>query len=352
MQRAPSVQNGQPDSATEVEPHLPSLRLPLARLLQLVTLLQCGRFPNARRLAEACAVSRRTIYRDLTTLETAGISVLYHPDRQGYQVARECLLQPTQLDDKEALALLLMTRLAGDGDSFGLSIAAERAVAKVVQALPGEKRSRITSWADLIASDASPVRCPPDHDATYELILSALVQRKRLRLWCRDHDHHAGATTKLGLYRLAWIDRHWSLVGHSSADRAIRSFDVGRIERAELTDESYSIPPRFRLDRFLRKSPVGPSSRPLQVQLRFTPSAAAAVRASPRRASGTLTVRPDGGLDLFLKIERLDDVLPWLTEFGDAVELLKPDELRSEVRTWAERIARTHATAEKGVKSD
>ena len=80
----------------------PSLRLPLARLLQLLMILQSERFPNARRLAEACAVSRRTIYRDLAILEAAGISVLYQPERQGYQLARDCLLQPTQLDDKEA----------------------------------------------------------------------------------------------------------------------------------------------------------------------------------------------------------------------------------------------------------
>src|SRR5437764_4215321 len=88
-----------------------SLRLPLVRLLQLVMILQSGRFPNAQRLADACAVSRRTIYRDLAILEAAGIPAVYRPDRQGYQLAVESFLQPAQLDDQEALALLFLSRL-------------------------------------------------------------------------------------------------------------------------------------------------------------------------------------------------------------------------------------------------
>ena len=99
--------NGKPRAAGlgDVLATSADLRLPLARLLQLLTVLQAERFPNVRRLAEACGVSRRTIYRDLTTLETAGLSIVYHPDRQGYRIGRECLLQPSQLDDREALAL-------------------------------------------------------------------------------------------------------------------------------------------------------------------------------------------------------------------------------------------------------
>ena len=46
----------------------------LARLLQIVTLLQTERCPNARMLAEACEVSRRTIYRDFSTIAAAGIA--------------------------------------------------------------------------------------------------------------------------------------------------------------------------------------------------------------------------------------------------------------------------------------
>jgi proteasome accessory factor B len=344
MRPPPAVRNYRIESELESEPHSPSIRLPLARLLQLLMLLQSERFPNARRLAEACAVSRRTIYRDLTTLETAGLSVLYIPDRQGYQLARDCVLPPTQLDDREALALLLMTRLGVAQDPFGLLLAARNAVAKVVQALPGEKRRWIANLSELLADDPMTALLPSDRQPIYESILRALSERKRLRLWYRDREKSATATTTLSLYRLARFQRHWSVVGHSSAHGEVRIYAVPWIQRAELTDESYSIPPRFRLDRFLRKLGSNDSAPLQQVRLRFTPEVAPDVRDSPRPSGQVLSAGAGGGLDLSLEVDSLDEILPWVITFGDQVEVLQPEQLRIALRGWAEKIARIHSS--------
>ncbi len=83
MQNPRTVEHARNHTTLDLEPRAAALRLPLARLLQLLMILQSERFPNARRLAEACAVSRRTIYRDLATLEAAGIDVLYQTETAG-----------------------------------------------------------------------------------------------------------------------------------------------------------------------------------------------------------------------------------------------------------------------------
>src|SRR6516225_6244023 len=98
--------NGHEPSIALLEPSHSS-RFPLARLIQLIVLLQTERYPNARRLAEICEVSRRTIYRDLAALTGAGITVLYRSDRQGYQLAQSVFLQPPKMEEREALALLV-----------------------------------------------------------------------------------------------------------------------------------------------------------------------------------------------------------------------------------------------------
>ena len=89
---------------TKIAEHSPTSQFPLARLLQLIVLLQTEQCPNARRLADICEVSRRTIYRDLATLAGAGITIVYRPDRQGYELARDLFLQPPRLEEKEILA--------------------------------------------------------------------------------------------------------------------------------------------------------------------------------------------------------------------------------------------------------
>jgi biotin operon repressor len=219
MQTPHPIQYGPDGSSVELEPRSPSLRLPLARLLQLLMILQSERFPNARRLADACAVSRRTIYRDLATLEAAGIAVLYQPQRQGYQLARDRWLQPTQLEDNEALALLIMSRLGGAGAPFGLLRHARSGLVKLVQALPAELRGRITMSSELIPDNAAALELAPDRQSIHETVLTALSRRRRLSLWHREHELSRVRSTKLSLYRLARIRGQWSLVGYSSADR-------------------------------------------------------------------------------------------------------------------------------------
>ncbi|MEO6286941.1 MAG: HTH domain-containing protein [Dyadobacter sp.] len=50
----------------------------VSRLVALLTLLQTKRLLTARELAHRFAVSTRTIYHDIRTLESAGIPVVTH----------------------------------------------------------------------------------------------------------------------------------------------------------------------------------------------------------------------------------------------------------------------------------
>jgi predicted DNA-binding transcriptional regulator YafY len=236
-------------------------RYPLARLLQLIILLQTERCPNARRLSEICEVSRRTIYRDLAALADAGITVLYRPDRQGYQLARSLFLQPPRMEEREALALLVLCRQGSLGDSLGLSYAANQAVDKLVQSLPEANRTRLMAAAEILG-DATP-RCgvPADLEAVHEQLLAAVAERRQVRLWIRQSPADGVETTKMAIYRLARIKGCWCLVGRSSWHCRVVVVPVPQIERIVSTADSYSIPPRFNLERFLAQgepSPVAP----------------------------------------------------------------------------------------------
>src|SRR5262249_54560228 len=144
------------------------------------------RFPNAQRLADACAVSRRTIYRDLAILEAAGIIVVYRRDRQGYQLAGEGVFPPAQLDDQEAMALLLLSRLCPADPPFGLARQVRSGVDKVIQALPVEVRGRVNLGGEPIVGDPMTLELPADRQPIYAAIWRALRQRRQMRIWYRD----------------------------------------------------------------------------------------------------------------------------------------------------------------------
>ena len=56
------------------------------RLLQLIGLLQAGRGYNTDALAQACGVSRRTVFRDLDLLRLSGLPLLFDENQQRYRI--------------------------------------------------------------------------------------------------------------------------------------------------------------------------------------------------------------------------------------------------------------------------
>ncbi|MGC8643335.1 MAG: helix-turn-helix transcriptional regulator [Isosphaeraceae bacterium] len=233
---------------------LPANRFPISRLLQLIVLLQAGRCPNARRLAEICEVSTRTVYRDLAILADAGITVNYRADRQGYEIARGLFLQPPRLEEREVLALLTLCRYWNQGDDLGLRCAAIQAVDKLIQSLPEPLRTRFLDAAEILGEHPAATSAAPKQASIHDEILAALVQRKQLRLWVREQSREESQATKIAIYRLTRVGTSWCLVGRSSWHCAVTLVPIDRIERVEPTADPYEIPPRFNLERFLAQN--------------------------------------------------------------------------------------------------
>ena len=287
-----------------------------------------------------CAVSRRTIYRDLALLEAAGITVVYHPDRQGYELVGQGVLQPTPLDEPEALALLVQSRLYPVDEPFGLLSLARTGLDKVIQALPDELRRRLLLGSELIAGDPSPWKLPPDRRVVYEAVWSALRQRRQMRLWYREDSQGSLFTTKVSLYRLVHIGGGWSVVGRSTLHREVRLFPIPWIQRVDVTEEPYTIPPRFRLERWLTRTN---GERSYEAHLRFTPQVAPLVHDSRARFGQVASRLDSGELDVFLEAPSAEEIIRWILGFGEHVEVLAPAALRRAVRDKAEQIARIHA---------
>jgi predicted DNA-binding transcriptional regulator YafY len=319
----------------------------LARLLQLIVALQSDRCPNARELAEMCEVSRRTIYRDLETLGEAGFAVRYRTDRQGYQLIKGPSLQPPSLDEREALALVILSRPWRGGDELGLLRHARAGAIKLVHSLAPEVRSRVAARSELIPEPAITPTLPGDRPLIYEVLLDALADRLQLRIWYHEDERQPLETTKLSPYRLILAHDAWALVGRSTLHRQVRIFRIPRIRRIILTDDPYTIPPRFDLERFLAQAWArerGPDRR--EVWLRFSARIAPDIRDTVWHRSQRLVSLDDGRIDLHLIIDGLDEIRRWVLGFGDQVEILDPPELRDRIHEVAMRMARHHGRAD------
>ncbi|APW60453.1 helix-turn-helix transcriptional regulator [Paludisphaera borealis] len=323
---------------------------PLARLLQLVMLLQTERCPNARQLAEACEVSRRTIYRDFSTLGAAGIAVHYVPDRQGYQLARNVFLQPTRLQEKEALALLLISRCWEGAGTVGLLRQARIAVDKVLQGLPQELRASINHCSELLPEVPEVEELPGNGHILFDGVLAAMTCRRQIRLWYREQGRAEAEveTTKMSLYRLPRIQGQWALVGRSSVHRGVVMVPFPWIEKIEPTTDSYTLPPRFQLKRFLdpshgRRRRAGASP---EIVLRLRGGLSRRIDDLPWKGRRRMISLGRDVAELAVEVDSLEDLASVVLSFGDEMEVIGPDALREAVGGLAARIARRYQNAE------
>jgi predicted DNA-binding transcriptional regulator YafY len=237
-------------------------RSQLDRLLRIIHVLRSGRRPNVRQLAEECEVSRRTIFRDLDSIEVAGIPVEYDPARQGYRIQGDEASGHRKLTEREVLALAVLTAQNGTADPFGLKRVAREAIGKLLESLDAGARERVEAVLDAV-SERAPADVAPPLSQAFENLFEAIARRVQVRLTL--HRSSTGAT-KVAPYRIFADGSGWHLVGRSSIDRGVRLFALAEIEDVILTDEQARIPPRFRLAAWLELSKRGRATGPIEAE--------------------------------------------------------------------------------------
>ena len=235
-----------------------------------------------------------------------------------------------------------MSRVGSIPDPFGSLLPGRRALTKVIHSLPTRLRGRITESSELLPAADPCAVIPEKRQAMYELIIGALLHRQRLRLKLRESNVKAVSSTAFDLYRLAWLGGQWALIGHSSADEGTRLFWLPWIEAVHPTSEGYKLPPRFNLVRFLKGLQPKQSRRRSNVHLRFSARVAPLIHDMPVKTGQRLEVAPDGTTELFMTVNAVDQILHWVLGFGDQVKVIEPQELKSAVCDWANRIIRQY----------
>ena len=141
-------------------------------------------------------------------------------------------------------------------------------------------------------------------------------------------------STMLSPYHILYSNREWLVVGRSSVDREIRTIPILKIQKSEILDETFKLPSRFNLSRYLSNSwdPIHHSRKSHQVKLRFESSVADSASLTCWDPSQEIKKLKGGAIELCVKVDNLDQIAKWALSFGDQVEVLLPHSFRDLVK--------------------
>ncbi len=211
-------------------------RSQLGRMFQLILALRGERYPNATALARECEVSTRTIYRDLTTLELAGVPVRYVPERQGYQLGPGFGLSPPKLAIDECQAVVLGLLLSGINDRLGLGAQSRAAAAKLIESLPEPERGQLRGLQGKLRRAGMNGAATRTRGSVVSPLLVGIACNLQVDAWVKAGEQAAGARLRLTPCYL--MDDGLRCVLYASrADRPrLVAIPVASLERVELTD--------------------------------------------------------------------------------------------------------------------
>jgi predicted DNA-binding transcriptional regulator YafY len=313
-------------------------------------LLELATFVGAHRtgvtldeVEERFGISRRTAQRMMQALEIQFLDTESGYDEDGHKrwrLATGGLRDLLTLTPDELAALDIsietLARSSLDLEAAALSRLRE----KILALVPGSKMARVEAdheallEAQGLACRPGPVaRIDPDIAAT---IATALKASCRLKICYRSRGAAIGTPRIIEPYGILIGIRRYLVAKPIGDTGPLRSYVAERIESAELISESFVRDPSFDINRHAQKA-FGAFQNELEdgeVIWKFKPAAAEHARAFIFHPTQTQEDQPDGSLLVRFRASGHLEMCWHLYMWGDQVEVLEPDALRTMVERY------------------
>jgi proteasome accessory factor B len=305
------------------------------RLFRLITQIQGSPNLNARRLAELCDMTERTIYRDLEQLEGAGVPISFDPDSGGYAIRRDFFLRPVDLTLEEAMAVLILAERVGAQEQIPHVAEAAKAAEKLLAVLPRQIAEMINEVMPRITVSLAQASNEPTSDV-YGAMRSAIINRRGLECAYESSSHQSPAETdrfRFDPYALYFGQRAWYVIGFHHGRHEIRTLKLSRFTRCKSIDKPYFIPDDFSLDRHFGQAwRMMPSGTIHNIKLHFDAEFAETVADTHWHDTQEVQWLEDDSIHMSFRVDGLNEIIWWILSYGPHCRVIEPPELVAQVR--------------------
>jgi len=312
---------------------------PTARLLELLELLQAQPLLTGREISDRLEIDPRTVRRYVEALQRLGIPVEGQRGvGGGYRIRPGYRLPPLMLTDDEAVAVALGVQAAGRMGLAGSAEAVDGALVKIHRVLPDGLRRRVEALEATLDFTSRARRSAPVRGDTVLLLADVIRRRRRVRGTYRAF---SGDETRreLSPHGLVVHSGRWYLAAYDHLRDDLRTFRVDRMRRLRaISETAFDAPEGFDAVAYVSTSLARvPWRWEVEVLLELP------VDEAVERIPATLAelVDEDGKTVLRMRVGSLDWMATILAGLGCGFSIRRPDELRTNVRELAERLARS-----------
>lgn len=310
------------------------------RIVNIYIQLQSKRVVKAQELADRFGVSLRTIYRDIRSLEQAGVPI-FGEAGTGYSIVDGYRLPPVLFTHEEAMSFVGAQKLMGKFMDRRLQEHYNTALYKIKAVL---RKSEKDSLSDI---ESKIVVAKPGYDVfnsnvphALSALIESIAQRRQVYLSYKgvnDEKPKQRTIEPVGLFHEM---NFWYVYAYCHTRQDYRQFRADRIMQLGVLEKPFERD-HPSLGEFMDKRERKRNDTPkMTIRIRVENHFAAHMKWD-RRFWGFVTEHDCGShTEMLFETQDFQEGFPrWLLMYGDGVEVLEPDSVRQRVGELIEAVA-------------
>ncbi|HEY5742607.1 MAG TPA: WYL domain-containing protein [Terrimicrobiaceae bacterium] len=314
-------------------------------MMRLHALLQSGKYPNCRSVAEEFEVAPKTIQRDIDYMRyQLGAEIDYDPVRFGYYYTKPVSHFPAFDISKGEIAALFIAQKALTqyrGTPF------ERPLLEACRKLMGMLQGSVSvEWVNLqSAISFRSAGVSRVEMATFDGVSRALAESVEIVFHYNKLGSDQLEMRRARPYHLACVQNQWYCFAHDLDREQMRRFVLQRMNAVKLTRTKFERPADFSIEQVLKGSfgvfskTGGNASKVHRIRIRFDSWAARLVSESEWHESQEIKKLANGEVEMTLQLTDFEEVERWILSWGDHARVLTPKVLKERIRSIARRVA-------------
>lgn len=314
----------------------------LDRLAGLLTSLQTGRWKTSEQLASRYKISARTVYRDIRSLQEAGVPVISEAGK-GYSIMEGYRLPPVMFTREEAVSLLTGEKLLQKQSSGQLKKDYHEAMEKVRAVLRGQDRDFVETLDRKLKVYHYPVQQHTLlHEQLFRALQEAIYRSQVLHISYYSPVTEESTQREVEPMGLIQMGHYWYLAAWCRLRNDYRSFRLDRVGKYAATG--------------MFSSETGPHSMEACIQsfqrkqggekvvVFFHPDLVRYLGDQKFQYGWVQEKARDGGLEMTFLTDSLEQISRWLLSWGNKVSVVGPEELGKRMRVLVTELFEHHVS--------
>jgi predicted DNA-binding transcriptional regulator YafY len=303
------------------------------RITAIFIQLQSKRVVTAQEIADRFEISVRTVYRDIRSLEEAGLPIVSEAG-VGYSMMDGYRLPPVMFTKEEALTFITAEKLMDRFTDYSLNNEYKAAMYKIRAVLRSREKDYIEGIEEQIAVLPN-AYVPDSNKVPLQSILNSIAQKTVLAIdYFANHSqqHSQRQVEPVGVFHLG---EYWHMLAYCLLRKDYRDFRIDRISKMQLTEKPFlkEHPPlQSFLDKFAHEKEL------IEVVINVQKDAYRHI-GDQKYYHGFVSEQVLGDVVQMNFLTRsMEGFARWYMIFGDIAEIVKPEALKVRVKDIAEKI--------------